>query len=84
MRFDFEIFSITQLDLHIAEYRTADIIGRHTRRYGIEAHLREDDEGRHAAAILVARNTHQVVAEPHVEERADALLCPPGRAGVVI
>ena len=84
MRLDFEILPVAQLDLHVAEYRTADIIGRHTRRYGVEAHLRENDEGRHAAAILIARDTHQVVAEPHVEERADALLGPPGRAGIVI
>ncbi len=76
--------SVAQHHFGITEQGTADIVSRRTRRNRIESQIREDHERRHTATILVSRNTHQVVAEPRLQQLADALLRLPGLTGVIV
>ena len=66
------------------EYRAADDVVGHACRHGIEPHGREDVEGRHSAAVLVAADAHQVVAEPLMYQRTYAMLRLPRSTGIII
>ncbi len=70
--------------MDVREERRTDVVGREAGGDRIEAERGEDHEAGQAAAVLVARDAHHVVAKPCVEALADAFLRLPGCSGIVI
>ena len=81
---DGEGLTALQAELRPLEERTADNVVRQSGHYRLDAEGREDAESRHATAVFIAADTHQVVAEPTLQEHTDALLGFPGLAGIAI
>ena len=84
LRNDLECIAIIERNLHLVEQGRTDDVVRKARRHGVESHSREDVEGRHSAAILVAADTHQIVTEPSLHKHTHTLLRLPRLACVAV
>ncbi len=81
---NFKFFTIVQPDHALLKCRTTDVINRKPWRDRIKTQLGKYHKCRHATAVLITRNAHQVVAEPLVKQGAYPFLCFPGFTGVII
>ena len=67
IRTDLERIAVTHIHFHVGKHRATDIIGRRTRSHRIESHLAENNESGHTTTVLIARHTHQIIAEPLIQ-----------------